>query len=284
MTMQIHPTAIVAEGATLGDGVTIGAYSLIGPHVVLKENVKIQSHVVVDGYTIIGAGTEIFPFATIGLSPQHLHYKGEHSSLEIGEKCVIREYVTVHPGTEVGGMKTTIGNGCLIMVGAHIAHDCHVGNSVVMANNATRGGHVTVGDHAIIGGLAAIHQFVRIGAHSIISGTAGVTSDVIPFGAVIVQKGRLGGINIIGMKRRGFERQDIHALRNVYNLLAKGQEGTLEVRLQKIKTLYGQSKPVQDLIAFIEGDHKQSLCLPGEVWDFDDTEEIDDQRAAAASR
>src|ERR1700722_3688534 len=163
MTIQIHPTAIVAEGAKIAEGVSIGAYSLIGPHVTLKENVKIHPHVVIEGYTSLGAGTEVFPFAVLGLAPQNIHYKGEPSRLDIGEGCVIREHVTIHPGTEKGTMKTTVGNKCYIMIGAHIGHDCDIGNSVTMANNATLGGHVTVGDYANIGGLAAFHQFVLIG-------------------------------------------------------------------------------------------------------------------------
>ena len=223
MPVQIHPTAIVADGAKLADGVCIGAYSLIGPHVILKEKVKIHPHVVVDGYTTIGTKTEVFPFAAIGLAPQNAHYKGEPSTLEIGEGCIIREHVTIHPGTEKGRMTTTVGNNCYIMVGAHIGHDCQLGNSVIMANNATLGGHVFVGDYANIGGLAAVHQYVRIGSYAMISGTAGVSEDVIPFGTVVAMRGKLGGLNIIGMKRRGFERQDIHELRSAYKLLVKDQ-------------------------------------------------------------
>ena len=182
---------------------------------------------VIEGRTTIGAGSEIFPYAVLGLAPQSMRYKGEPSIIKVGEKCIIREHVTIHPGTEAGEMKTTVGNGCYIMVGAHIGHDCTVGNFVTMANNATLGGHVTVGDYAIIGGLAAIHQFTRIGAYAMIAGTAGVSEDVMPFGAVMAMKAKLGGINIIGMKRRGFERQDIHDLRNAYKLLVKGQSETL---------------------------------------------------------
>lgn len=282
MSIQIHPTAIVAEGAKLSDGVQIGAYSLISPHVILKENVKIHPHVVIEGHTIIGAGSEVFPYAVLGLAPQNIHYKGEPATLEIGEKCVIREHATLHLGTEKGGMKTTLGNNCYIMVGAHIGHDCHVGNFVTMANNATLGGHVTVGDYANIGGLAAIHQFVRIGAYAMISGTAGVNEDVMPFGTVMAMRAKLGGLNIIGMKRRGFVRQDIHDLRNAYKLLAKDQSGTLEERLEKIRTLYGNCRTVQGLLAFIEQDPKRPLCLPAEDWEFE-LDESDESPHAAAS-
>lgn len=272
MSIQIHPTAIVAEGAQLAAGVSVGPYSLIGPHVVLKENVKVHSHVIIEGRTTIGADSEIFPYAVLGFAPQSARYKGGPSIIEVGEKCTIREHVTIHPGTEGGEMKTTVGNGCYIMVGAHIGHDCIVGNFVTMANNATLGGHVKIGDYANIGGLAAIHQFTRIGAYVIIAGTAGVSEDVMPFGAVMAMKAKLGGINIVGMKRRGFERQDIHDLRNAYKLLVKGQAETLEERLQKIRTLYGQCQTVKELLAFIEEDPKRHLCLPSEDWEFGDTE------------
>ena len=283
MSTQIHPTALIAGGAKLAEGVCVGAYSIIGPHAILKENVKIHPHVVIDGHTTLGAGTEVFPFAALGLVPQNVHYKGEPSTLEIGEGCMIREHVTIHPGTEKGGMKTTVGNSCYIMVGSHIAHDCHVGDSVIMANNATLGGHVTVGDYAIIGGLAAIHQFVRIGAYAMISGTAGVSEDVMPYGSVVAIKAKLGGLNIIGMKRRGFNRQDIHDLRNAYKLLAKDQTGTLEERLQKIRVLYGNCRTVQDLLAFIDQDPKRPLCLPAEGWEFEDGEAEEGQRVSAAA-
>ncbi len=269
MTVMIHPTALVAEGAKLAKGVSIGAYSLIGPHVVLGENVKVHSHVVIEGHTTIGAGTEVFPFAVIGCDPQNRHYKGEPSTIDIGEGCILREHVTIHPGTEGGGMKTTVGNFCNIMVASHIAHDCHVGHHVTMANNATLGGHVTVGDYATIGGLAAIHQFVRIGPYAMISGTAGVKEDIMPFGTVVTLRGKLGGLNIIGMKRHGIERKDIHDIRNAYKLLAKDQSGTLETRLQKIKELYGHSQTVKELLEFIEKDPKKPLCLPAEAWEFD---------------
>lgn len=269
MPIQIHPTAIVAEGAMLAEGVSIGAYSLIGPHVILKENVKIHSHVVIEGYTTIGSRTEVFPFAVLGFAPQNIHYKQEPSTLEIGEACTIREHVTIHPGTEEGGMKTTLGHNCYIMIGTHIGHDCHIGNFVTMANNATLGGHVTVGDHVFIGGLAAIHQRVRIGACAMISGTAGVNEDVIPFGTIMAMRGKLGGLNIIGMKRRGFERQEMHDLRNAYKLLAKDQTGTFEERLQKIQTLYGNCRPVKELLAFVAQYPGRPLCLPTEEWEFE---------------
>jgi len=282
MSISIHPTAIVAETANLAEGVSIGAYSLIGPHVVLKEKVKIHPHVIIDGHTTIGAETEVFPYAALGLSPQSAYYKGEASTLEIGEKCIIREQVTIHVGTENGRMKTTIGNGCYIMIGAHIGHDCQIGDFVRITNNAALGGHVTVGDYANIGGLAAIHQHTRIGAYAMIAGTAGVNEDVMPFGTVMTIKSKLGGLNIIGMKRRGFDRQDIHDLRNAYKLLAKDQTGTLDNRLEKIKELYGSCRTVKELLAFIEEDPKRPLCLPAEDWEFELNEEVQENHRACA--
>jgi UDP-N-acetylglucosamine acyltransferase len=273
MSIQIHPTAIVATGAKILEGVSIGAYSVIGSDVVLKENVKIHSHVVIEGQTTIGAKTEVFPFAALGLAPQNTHLNKELSCLEIGESCIIREHVTMHIGTDSGGRKTTVGNHCYIMIGVHIGHDCHIGNYVTMANNATLGGHVTVGDYVFIGGLAAIHQRVRIGAYAMISGTAGVSDDVIPFGTIVAIRGKLGGLNIIGMKRRGFEREDIHALRNAYKLLVKNQAGTLGERLKQIHLTYGDSKTVQELLDFIEQDPDRPLCLPNESWVFEEHEE-----------
>ncbi|MBS0271632.1 MAG: acyl-ACP--UDP-N-acetylglucosamine O-acyltransferase [Proteobacteria bacterium] len=282
MSIKIHPTAIVAKEAKISDGVSIGAYSVIGPDVVLKENVKIHSHVVIEGETTVGAKTEVFPFAVLGLAPQSAHVNKEPACLEIGESCIIREHVTMNVGTDNGGQKTTVGHHCYIMIGVHIGHDCHIGNYVTMANNATLGGHVTVGDYANIGGLAAIHQRVRIGAYAMISGTAGVSEDVIPFGTVIAMRGKLGGLNIIGMKRRGFERQDIHALRNAYKLLARNQIGTLGERLKQIHLTYGDSKTVQELLAFIEQDPERPLCLPAESWEFELEESQGGVRAANA--
>lgn len=282
MSSQIHPTALIAEGAQLAQNVCVGAYSVIGPNVILKDNVHIHSHVVIDGHTTVGAHSKVFPFAVLGLAPQSNHYQGEDTTLTIGENCLIREHATLHRGTVKGGMATTVGNNCHIMIGAHIGHDCHIGNFVTMANNATLGGHVTVGDYVTIGGLAAIHQFVRIGAYAMISGTAGVNEDVIPFGTIMAVKSRLGGLNLIGMKRHGFGREDMHGLRNAYKLLAKDQSGTLEERLNKIRAFYGHCKAVTDLLKFIDEDPKRPLCLPAEGWEFElnKTEEIPLARSA----
>jgi len=259
--MQIHPTAIVAPGARLADDVVIGPYCVIGEHVVLGQGVDLKSHVVIEGRTTIGERTRIFPFASIGHEPQDLKYKGEPSSLEIGHDNTIREHVTINPGTEGGGMLTRIGNHCLLMVGAHVAHDCQVGDNVILVNNATLSGHVVMEDHAILGGLSAVHQFVRIGRHAMIGGMSGVERDVIPYGLVLGDRARLQGLNIIGMQRRGFSRDDIQRLRNAYNCLF-GDSGTLSERVDEVAVRFGGIGPVDDLVAFIRADSSRAICQP----------------------
>ena len=211
-------TMVVVDQARdhIGDKVSVGPYSIVGPEVELDDGVELMSHVVVDGRTSIGANTRIFPFASIGLPPQDLKYNGEPSRLTIGCDNIIREHVTMNPGTEGGGMETNIGNNCLFMIGAHVAHDCQIGDHVILVNNATLAGHVTIQEWAIIGGLAAVHQFVRIGKHAMVGGKTGVAEDVIPYGSVIGNRARLSGLNIIGLKRRDFSRDDIHNLRKAY--------------------------------------------------------------------
>src|SRR5438477_3348483 len=258
---QIHPTAIVAPGARLADDVVIGPYCVIGEHVVLGPAVSLKSHIVIDGRTTIGAGTRIFPFASIGHETQDLKYAGEPSSLEIGHDNTIREYVTINPGTEGGGMVTRIGDHCLLMVGAHVAHDCQLGDHVIMANNSTLAGHVVIEDYALLGGLSAVHQFVRIGRHAMIGGMSGVERDVIPYGQVMGDRARLSGLNIIGMQRRGFSREDIQSLRSAYQFLFSA-DGTFNDRVNEIAERYGGIGPVDDMIAFIRADSTRAICQP----------------------
>jgi UDP-N-acetylglucosamine acyltransferase len=260
-TLAVHPTAVVDPKARIGDGVEIGPYCVVGPDVELKSGVRLLSHVVVAGRTQVGARARIYPFASIGHPPQDLKYKGEPSRLVIGEDTVIREHVTMNPGTEGGGMETRVGDRCLIMVGCHVAHDCRIGNDVIMANNATLGGHVTVEDFAILGGLCAIHQFVRIGRHAMVGGMSGVENDVIPYGSVMGERARLSGLNLVGVKRRGFSREDIHALRTAYRLLF-AQEGTLLERLADVARLFSDNRPVQDIIDFVKADSARAICQP----------------------
>ena len=218
MGIDIHKSSIISKETKLGSKVKIGPYCMLGPNVQVGNNVKIYSHVNLDGYTIIGSDTQIFPFASIGTVPQDLKYKGEKSKLLIGSNNIIREYVTMNPGTKGGGLITKIGNNCLFMIGSHVAHDCFIGNNVIMANNATLAGHVCIDDFAILGGLSAVHQFVRIGKHAMVGGMSGVENDVIPYGSVMGDRAFLSGLNIIGLKRRGFNRNEIQDLRTVFRL------------------------------------------------------------------
>ncbi len=258
---DIHPTAVVDDGARIGANVTVGPYSIVGAETELAEGVTVMSHVVVNGRTSIGANTKVYPFASIGLVPQDLKYKGEPSRLEIGCNNIIREHVTMHGGTEGGGMVTRVGNNCLFMVACHVAHDCRIGDNVVMVNNATLGGHVMVGDWAILGGLAAVHQYVRIGRHAMVGGLSGVENDVIPYGSVTGNRARLQGLNIIGLKRRGVSRDDIHVLRNAYRLLF-AQEGTMGERREDVAELVHDNRAVMEIIDFIRTESQRSICQP----------------------
>jgi UDP-N-acetylglucosamine acyltransferase len=261
---DIHPTAIVEAGARLGAGVKVGPYALVGPEVELGDGVVVHGHAVIAGRTRIGRGSEIFPFASIGHRPQDLKYRGEPSALEIGERNVIREHVTMNPGTEGGGMLTRVGNGCLFMMGAHVAHDCKVGDNVIMANNATLAGHVSVGDHVIMGGLAAVLQFGRIGKHAIIGGLSGVEQDIIPFGMVTGNRGRLIGLNLVGLKRHNFARESIDGLRRAYRQLF-GAEGTFQERLDAVAAEFAGEPAVMDVVGFIRAPSTLPICQPGEA-------------------
>jgi UDP-N-acetylglucosamine acyltransferase len=258
---HIHPTAVIERGAEIADTARIGPFCHVGPKVVLGEGVELVSHAVVAGRTSIGEGTRIFPFASIGHQPQDLKYQGEDSALIIGKRNIIREHVTMNPGTTGGGMVTRVGDDCAFLASAHVAHDCIVGNHVIMVNNATLAGHVTVGDHAIIGGLSAVHQFVRIGAHAMIGGMTGVERDVIPYGSVLGNRARLVGLNIVGLQRRGFSREEIQALRTAYQMLFGEDTGTLAERAAEVMTRFPEVKPVTDIIDFIRAENSRGLVL-----------------------
>lgn len=261
MTVTIHPSAIVDPAARLGEGVDIGPFCVVGPRVELGDRVRLVSHVVVEGITRIGAETVIYPFASIGHRPQDLKYRGEPSELVIGCRNQIRESVTMNPGTEGGGMLTTVGDDGLFMVGAHVAHDCHVGSHVIFANNATLGGHVTIGDYAILGGLSAVHQFVRIGPHAMIGGMSGVEQDVIPYGLVMGERARLAGLNLVGLERRGFEKDEVRDLRAAYRALF-GTEGTLAERVDTVAQQFGERTLVGQVLTFIREKNARALCQP----------------------
>lgn len=258
---EIHPTAVVDPRAELDDDVYVGPFSMIGPDVRVGRGSRIESHVVIDGRTTLGAGCRVFPFACLGHRPQDLKFKGEDSDLLIGSNNQIREHVTMHPGTAHGGGVTRIGDDGLFMVGVHIAHDCQVGNGVIMANNATLGGHVVLEDFAFLGGLSAVHQFVRIGRQAMIGGLAGVEADVIPYGMVLGNRAYLNGLNIIGMKRRGIDRDEIQSLRNAYRTLFAA-EGTFADRLDEVASQFIAHPHVLEIVDFIRHGDNRSICLP----------------------
>lgn len=258
---HIHPTAMIDPRARLGAEVSVGPWCVVDGDVELGAGVRLMSHVVVTGRTRIGNATVVYPFASLGHRPQDLKYAGEPSELIIGARNTIREQVTMNTGTEGGGMVTRVGDDCLFMVGAHVAHDCQLGNHVIMANNATLAGHVTVGDYAIIGGLAAVHQFVRIGPHAMIGGMSGVENDVIPFGTVKGERAHLAGLNTVGMERRGFNRDDIRLLRSAYRLLF-AHEGTMAERLEEVARIHKDNSLVTEVVQFIRDRASRSLCQP----------------------
>ncbi len=262
MSKNIHPTAIVAKEAKISPKAKVGPFCVIGPDVTLAENVTLHSHIAVEGITSIGENTEVFPFASLGHKPQDLKFKGEKSQLIIGKHNTIREHVTMNPGTEGGGLKTRVGDHCLFMMGSHVAHDCNVGDHVILANNATLAGHVHIGDFAIIGGLSAVHQYVRIGKHAIIGGMSGVENDVIPYGSVIGERAWLAGLNLVGLKRRGFDRDTIHALRSAFKMLFMSDEGTLIERTSRAQEMYADQGAVQEILDFMEDRGNRSLCTP----------------------
>lgn len=258
---DIHPTALIEDGAQIGDNVSIGPYCVVGNDVVLGDGVRLLSHVVVAGRTTVGPNTHVYPFASIGHQPQDMKYHGEPSTLEIGANNIVRENVTMNPGTEGGGMVTRVGNNCLFMVGAHVAHDCIIGNHAIFANNATLAGHVIVEDYAVLGGLSAVHQFVRIGRHAMVGGMSGVEQDVIPYGSVLGNRARLAGLNIVGLRRRKFSRSEIADLRKAYRLLF-AEEGSMAERLKDASEMYKDNRAVMDIVEFIRGDSSRSICQP----------------------
>jgi UDP-N-acetylglucosamine acyltransferase len=259
--VAIHPSSVVEPGARLGEGVRIGPFCMVGSDVTLGDGCELVSHAVVAGRTSIGPRARIFPFASIGHQPQDLKFKGEPSTLTIGSDCMIREGVTMNPGTEGGGMVTTVGDRCTFLASSHVAHDCRVGNSVIFSNNVMLAGHCTVGDFAIIGGGAAVHQFCRIGSHAFIGGLSGVENDVIPYGIAIGNRAHLAGLNIVGLKRRGFSREVIHDIRRAYRLLF-ADEGTLQERVTDVAGEFSTHPIVHEILDFIREGGNRSICTP----------------------
>lgn len=261
MNDLIHPTAIITPGAQIADGVKIGAYSIVCENVTLHEGVELKPHVVIDGHTTIGEGTVIYSFASIGSAPQDLKYAGEPGTLHIGKNNKIREHTTMNPGTKDGGMKTVIGDNNLFMMATHVAHDCILGNNIIMANNATLGGHVEVGDYSVIGGLAAVHQFVRIGHYAVIGGMSGVESDVIPYGRVKGERAHLAGLNLIGLERGGFSKDDVKTLQKAFKQLF-ADDGTLNERIEQVSHSFSDDVAVNSIIDFARAKTRFPLCQP----------------------
>ena len=257
---MIHNSSEVDSKAKVSENVKIGPFCYIGPNVQLDESVELVSNVHIEGNTKIGKGTKIFPFASIGTQPQDLKFKGEKNFLEIGQNNLIREYVTINPGTEGGGSKTIIGDNCLFMISSHIAHDCKIGNDVIIANNVPLGGHVTIEDSVVIGGNSAVQQFTRIGRLAMIGGMTGVLKDVIPFGLSIGNRNFLQGLNLIGLRRKKYENQKIMELDKAYKEIFSSKN--LHENLSKINGEYKDNKLVSEVIAFIEKDKKRPICSP----------------------
>jgi len=274
MSNSIHSTAIIEAGAQIAPSATVGPFCHIGANVVLGDNVKLHSHVVISGHTTIGEGSEVFPFASVGNAPQDLKFQGEDSFLLIGKNCKIREHVTINPGTQSGGNYTRIGDNCLIMIGCHVAHDCQIGNHVILVNNTTLAGHVVVEDFVIIGGVSAVHQFVRIGKHAFIGGQSGVEYDVIPYASALGNRAQLGGINITGLRRHQFPREDIHAIRKAYRELF-AQKGSLSERAAEMAITYADNPRVMTMMNFVLSESKRGFHTPRDAGTTADDERVD---------
>lgn len=259
----IHPTAIVDEKAQIAKDVEIGPYCIIGEQVSIGAGTKLQSHVVIQGNTTIGENNEIFPFASLGQVPQDLKFEGELAELVIGDDNSIREYVTMSLGTKGGGGKTVVGNGNLFMGNSHVGHDTHVGNSCVIAQGGTLAGHVELEDNVIIGGLSAVHQFCRIGAHSIIGGVSPVVRDVLPYCMVTGNRAVLEGLNLVGLRRRGFSKEAIKALRETYKAVFEGEEGNVQSRLADMAEKHADIAEVQNWLQFAQKSER-GLCTPND--------------------
>ena len=261
MKKPIHPTAVVESGARLGADVEIGPFCNIGPQTTIGDGVRLISHVSLAGDTTVGARTTIYPFASIGHPPQDLKYRGEKVRLVIGENCLIREGVTMTPGTAGGGSETVIGPRCVFLANSHVGHDCRIGEGVILSNNVMLAGHCQVGEFANVGGGAAAHQHVRIGAHAFVGGLAGVEHDLIPFGIALGNRAALAGPNVVGLKRRGFSHETIHELRRAYKMLFNGG-GSLKERIEDVAEAFAGQDAVQQIVAFLRLGGDRAICVP----------------------
>ena len=257
---MIHISSVVNKNAKISKKVSIGPFCYVGPNVELSDGVELISNVHIEGNTKIEKNTKIFPFASIGTQPQDLKFKNEKNSLSIGENNIIREYVTINPGTEGGGSKTIIGNNCLFMISSHVAHDCIIGNNVIIANNVPLGGHVKIEDSVVIGGNSAVQQFTRIGRLAMIGGMTGVLKDVPPFGLSIGNRNYLQGLNLIGLRRKKYDNKKIIGLDKAYKEIFLSKN--LHENLSKINGEYKENELVSEVIRFIEKDKKRPICTP----------------------
>lgn len=259
MTVSIHKTAIIDPSADIGADVKIGPYCIVGPHAVIGDRVRLRSHVVVEGRTKLGADCDVYPFAALGLAPQHTRYAGEPSTLEIGSHCVIREHVTMHPGTAIDAMRTVVGDHGLFLVASHVAHDCIVGDHAIFANNASLGGHAKIGSHVMMGGFATVQQWCRVGDHAMVASQTAVDSDVIPFGIAVGNRACLTGINVIGLGRRGFSEDSITTLRSLYRDLFLGP-GVFNERQAAAQASFAGSAEAEQVFAFLEDAGRNGVC------------------------
>ncbi len=259
---KIHPTAIIADGAQIHESVEIGPYCVIGKNVKIGKNSVLKSHICMDSIIEIGENNIFFPFSSLQI-PQDKKYTGEESRITIGDNNIFREYSTVNSGTKGGTMETIIGNNCLFMVSAHVAHDCILGDNIILANAVALAGHVVLEDFVIIGGLSAVHQFVRIGKHAMVGGMSAVVKDVIPYGVVTGDRAFLNGLNIIGLKRRGFTNSEIGELRSAYDKIFNNENNTtFQKRLKETEEEFSDNDTIMDLINFIQTDSTRSFCQP----------------------
>lgn len=256
--MSIHQTAIIHKKANLDSSVEVGPYSIIGEHVVIGARTKVNSHVVIDGITQIGEDCDFSPFCSIGLPPQDFKYKGEPTRVIVGNKNIFREYVTIHRGTPTGRNETVIGDHNYFMAYAHVAHDCLIGNHVIMANAAALGGHIIIDDYAVLGGLVAVHQFVRIGGYAMIGGGAIVVQDVPPYLTASGNRAKLYGLNLVGLKRQGFSKEEIEAIKKTYKLVFHSHR-PLKEAVKESRNTWGHHQPVETFLSFIENS-KRGIC------------------------
>ena len=257
---MIHSSSVIEKKAKISSKVKIGPFCYVGPNVELADEVELVSNVHIEGNTKIGKGTKIFPFASIGTQPQDLKFNNEKNSLSIGKNNLIREYVTINPGTEGGGSKTIIGNNCLFMISSHIAHDCKIGDNVIIANNVPLGGHVIIENNVVIGGNSAVQQFTRIGEMAMIGGMTGVLHDVIPYGLSTGNRNSLQGLNLIGLRRAKFENKDILGLSEAYKEIFATRN--INENITKLNGSFKENPLVKNVIDFITKDKKRSICTP----------------------